>query len=82
MNLVYVVWLIGGMLLGSMHAAALWRISKQPEKLRPWRGVARLLGVAIVLAVSAVMGGILPLFVGWVIGFLANVGFVLYGRTR
>ncbi len=65
-----------GLVLGIGHALMLWKASQPPFR---WAGGAllRLLPVAAVLILAAFWGAIIPVAVGWGIGFPLSVAAIL-----
>ena len=82
MNWVQGVWFTVGAGLGILHAAGIWRASKQPTAMSALMGLVRILLVGLVLAAAALLGGILPAGAGWAMGYFAAVAAVLANRYR
>ncbi len=80
MNWTLGVWLAVGVGLGILHAAGIWRASKQPTALSALTGFIRIVLVGRVLAAAAVLGGILPAAAGWATGYFAAVATVMANR--
>jgi hypothetical protein len=77
MSWITVAWIAGGLLLGMMHAAGIWRSARRPTSHGALMGVLRLMVVGLGLTLAALGGGILPSASGWATGFFASVAIVL-----
>lgn len=82
MTWIHASWFAVGLLLGVLHAAAVWRSAKHLTARTAVMGLARLVFVGVVLAVVAILGGILPAAIGWAVGFFGCVGMVMVTRSR
>ena len=69
-SMVTVAWLAMGTLAGVGHARSLWRSSQHPLKLHFFP--LRVACVTTALFAAALLGGILPVFAGWGVGFAAG----------
>jgi hypothetical protein len=71
------LWLTVGVVVGGLHAAWLWHAACRASHLMAAIGMARLLCMALILAGAALAGSLLPVCMGWGVGFLVFTGFVL-----
>lgn len=82
MTAVELAWMTAGVFLGAFHSTALWKSAKRPGDLTAIVGMARLGIVGATLTAAAVLGGLLPAFLGWILGFLACAALVLWRRGK
>ena len=75
-------WVVLGVVLGILHAAAIWRSARRPTTTTAVIGSIRLLLVGLTLAAAAIFGGVLPAAAGWAVGFFGGVAIVLATRLR
>ncbi len=66
-----------GLALGIGHAWVLWKASQPPFR---WAGGAllRILPVAAVFIIAAFLGGIIPVAIGWAVGFPVSVAAIAF----
>ena len=77
MMLVSPLWLTAGVVVGGLHAAWLWQAARRASSMMAAIAMVRLLGVAVVLVGAALAGSLLPMCMGWAVGFLLFSGFAL-----
>lgn len=65
-----------GVALGVCHAAGIWQSAKHHTAASAVVGLTRLFAVGLALAITAMLGGILPTAAGWALGFLATIATV------
>ena len=71
------LWLTAGVVVGGLHAAALWQAAHRASRTMAATGVVRLLVIAAILISGALAGGLLQVCKGWGIGFLVCAGLML-----
>jgi hypothetical protein len=79
MNAAVLIWGLVGISLGVLHALSLWRSTNQGSRV-----VTTFLRMALVTALfvgAALLGRILPLAIGWIIGFPVTAA-ALYLRRQ
>jgi hypothetical protein len=69
-----------GAMLGVLHSAGIWRTARRPAAMTAILGMVRLCTVGLALAAAAMLGVILPVAMGWAIGFFAALAAVLTVR--
>jgi hypothetical protein len=65
------LWFVVGLLTGTLHIVLLWW-GAQPPLRGIVAGAMRLLGVALLLVVAALMGHLFPAACGWGGGFIVS----------
>jgi hypothetical protein len=71
------MWLTAGVLVGGLHAAWLWHAARRTSLMMVPIGMVRLFCMALILAGTALAGSLLPVCMGWGLGFLVFTGFAL-----
>jgi hypothetical protein len=77
MTLASPLWWTAGVVLGGLYAAWLWHAARRASSMMAAIGMVRLLCMALILAGAALAGSLLPVCLGWGVGFLVFTGFVL-----
>jgi len=72
------MWLTVGVVVGGLHAAWLWHGARRASSMMAAIGMVRLLCMALILVGAALAGSLLPVCMGWGVGFLVCTGFVLH----
>jgi hypothetical protein len=73
------IWLLIGIALGVTQVIGVWRSARHPTERGPLVGLVRMTMVGVMLAISAVVGEILPAATGWAAGFFGSF-FALVGK--
>lgn len=73
-------WLLCGVFLGTIHAMGLSKTVNHGSPYSAVLGIIRLLTVGTAFVFTAILGGIVPLAIGWAIGFFPSVGIAV--RTQ
>jgi hypothetical protein len=72
------LWLGAGLIVGGLHAASLWHAARRVSYTLVATGALRLLVIALLLVGAALAGGLLPVCVGWGVGFLVSARLMLH----
>ena len=75
------MWFAAGLIVGFLHASMLWRDVHRLTAWSPLLGMLRMVIVAALLVVAALIGQILAGAAGWAVG-LATLGTGLMLRRR
>jgi hypothetical protein len=71
-------WFLGAA-AGVLHAIGIWRSAARLSVTTALLGFVRLVSIALVLTLSALLGGLILAALGWGVGFFATVA-IIVGR--
>lgn len=77
MSWVFGTWLLAGVALGAFHAMGIRQSTREAGPFVAILGVVRLLAVGLGLVAAAILGGIIPIAIGWGLGFASAVAIMI-----